>query len=503
MDLGVTTLSSIMNVAPTAMYLAPLNGTVSSFNFTDPMYYDYNFSNESQDDFNCETHQQMLDFSNFEYPGRKETFVPINHGEIVKIIFYVILFVLSMTGNILVLLVFYHNDNMRSTINQHLVNLAVADLLVATFCMWVHLVRHLTYPNYVLPAIVCKLEGFIQATAVTASVLTLTVISFTRLAVVMYPLEVRVSTHRACRVIALVWILSAVLSSPFAIYRELYSFQWLNFKSWHCDEIWPVTVVRDENGHCVNKHELQKIFYTVFTIVLYFLPVLVMLVNYSLVGWHLCMSQLPGEHNPSSQLTSERRRHKGVKMVVVVLIVFVVCWTPLQSIILYGHLFWSNKNLLHDGFAHYEYASYFMAHLNSALNPIIYCGFNDKFRQGVLALFCRHRRGQGFHARRPWSWIRGTTRETVLGNDTMNGSASGKNSHSDAITRTTPPTIHSTLSTPPTLRRLSVTPPPSPTSPNSFLLSLNPSRNSRNNSEHQKNSMEVRTLSPQRDTNHI
>ena len=47
------------------------------------------------------------------------------------------------------------------------------------------------------------------------------------------------------------------------------------------------------------------------------------------------MSQLPGEDTQPARLTTTRSKKKVVKMVTVVLLVFVICWTPLQGLILY------------------------------------------------------------------------------------------------------------------------------------------------------------------------
>lgn len=88
---------------------------------------------------------------------------------------YVVVFLVSLAGNLLVIVVVYYNAHMRTSTNQYLVNLAVADLLVTLVCMWVHIVRHLSHPNYVLPAIVCKLDGFVQGTC-SMSVLTTDII---------------------------------------------------------------------------------------------------------------------------------------------------------------------------------------------------------------------------------------------------------------------------------------------------------------------------------------
>lgn len=64
----------------------------------------------------------------------------------------------------------------------------------------------------------------------------------------------------------------------------------------------------------------------------------------SLVLWKLWMSRQPGEHSASARNTATRAKKKVVKMVTVVLVVFVVCWTPLQTIILYAKFVHAQHN---------------------------------------------------------------------------------------------------------------------------------------------------------------
>ena len=81
---------------------------------------------------------------------------------ILKIVAYALVFLISVIGNTLVILVVYLNLHMRTSTNQYLVNLAIADLLVTVCCSWHHLVRHLTHPNYILPGVMCRTEAFMQ-----------------------------------------------------------------------------------------------------------------------------------------------------------------------------------------------------------------------------------------------------------------------------------------------------------------------------------------------------
>ncbi|KAF0292255.1 Neuromedin-K receptor [Amphibalanus amphitrite] len=77
-----------------------------------------------------------------------------------------------------------------------------------------------------------------------------------------------------------------------------------------------------------------------------------------------------------------------VKMVVMVVMVFVVCWAPLQVIILFGVL--NKYDRLPEWFSHVEFFAYFLAYSNSLWNPVLYGGFNNAFRKGFSRLFrCR------------------------------------------------------------------------------------------------------------------
>ncbi|KAG7160310.1 putative QRFP-like peptide receptor-like 2 [Homarus americanus] len=71
---------------------------------------------------------------------------------------------------------------------------------------------------------------------------------------------------------------------------------------------------------------------------------------------------------------------------------------------------------LPEWFSEVEFAAYFVAYSNSALNPIIYCGFNANFRQGLVSLLtCRHASTGRIYHRRNWKGMTGGTRETTVG----------------------------------------------------------------------------------------
>ncbi|OTF81606.1 hypothetical protein BLA29_009458, partial [Euroglyphus maynei] len=77
-------------------------------------------------------------------------------------------------------------------------------------------------------------------------------------------------------------------------------------------------------------------------------------------------------------------------MVVVVLLVFVICWLPLQIIVLYSIYFHSTSETLPSWFDNLTFYSHFIAYSNSVFNPIIYGGFNRNFRDALYKnAFCQ------------------------------------------------------------------------------------------------------------------
>ncbi|KAK6976329.1 cholecystokinin receptor type A, partial [Biomphalaria glabrata] len=74
---------------------------------------------------------------------------------------YVIIFLLSVVGNILVILTVAQNKKMRSVTNVFLLNLAVSDLLLAVFCMPFTLVP-LLLRNFIFGEFMCVAIRYLQ-----------------------------------------------------------------------------------------------------------------------------------------------------------------------------------------------------------------------------------------------------------------------------------------------------------------------------------------------------
>lgn len=87
---------------------------------------------------------------------------------------------------------------------------------------------------------------------------------------------------------------------------------------------------------CGDTHYYKRIYYTLVTTTLFFVPVLIMLSAYSAIIWKLWVSKMPGEAHYANVRAKKKSKRKVIQMVLALLLVFVVCWLPLQFIVLYS-----------------------------------------------------------------------------------------------------------------------------------------------------------------------
>ncbi|XP_043238964.1 substance-P receptor-like [Amphibalanus amphitrite] len=316
-------------------------------------------------------------------------------GHVIKIVFYAAVFIGSLVGNVGVIVIVATSRRMRSAITAYLVNLAVADISILLLCMWVHLVQDISrHRHYPLGAFWCRFNGFAQMTALTASVLTLTAIACDRFVAVMFPLRARRSQtgRRVGIIIAGIWVVSMAAALPLLIHRHLLEIQWKNAIEYSCQDNWPTTYeYNEEAGGCLLTQKYKHMYQTLVAVALFFAPIAVMGGAYTLIVWRLWLSPFPSQGMESQIHQSNGSKKRVVKMVVLVMVVFVVCWLPLQVISLYSMFaIDTGHSAPPSWFESVHFLAYFMAYSNSLWNPILYGGFNASFRQGFVRLFlCR------------------------------------------------------------------------------------------------------------------
>lgn len=165
-------------------------------------------------------------------------------GTVALTIMYCLSFLLGLVGNLTSLCVLTNRRSRRlagvSATRNLLLNLAVCDLAVVCVCMPITLGSRI-YTAWVYGDLLCRAVPFTQAVSVSASVLTLTVISVNRYYSVRSPLRARsmFTRRRILATVAVVWAVSSLMCAPIAVVNRRREISFGRFALLVCQEEWP------------------------------------------------------------------------------------------------------------------------------------------------------------------------------------------------------------------------------------------------------------------------
>lgn len=125
-----------------------------------------------------------------------------------------LIILLTITGNLLVLVAIFMNPNLRTTTNYFIVNLAIADLLLGASVLPFSATLELLDKQWYFGQIFCNVWAATDVLCCTASINSLCVISVDRYIGVTRPLSYSsIVTHRrAVTTCVVVWVLSFIIS---------------------------------------------------------------------------------------------------------------------------------------------------------------------------------------------------------------------------------------------------------------------------------------------------
>uniref|UniRef100_H3AV62 G-protein coupled receptors family 1 profile domain-containing protein n=2 Tax=Latimeria chalumnae TaxID=7897 RepID=H3AV62_LATCH len=305
---------------------------------------------------------------------------------IVLVVIYSVSFVVGMVGNIMALKVLTRKRSNRlagvSATRSLLINLAICDMMVICICMPVNL-GHQVYKAWVFGDFLCRTVPFVQAVSVSASVLSLAVISLNRYYSVHNPLNAR--SFFTCKklfcMICVVWALSSGLCMPLIFMNKTKTLVLFNGKLviMVCIERWP--------------HVKQKQAYNFLLFcALYGFPVLFNLIICFLTGRKLWSTddKFKECNKCNSALTGSRLkvRKKIAKMVVALVLLFTLSWLPLYVVDIWVDFNMPNVLNDEDELNHVQHGwilqvrpfAQWLGLTNSALNPLCYCFVGNLYR---------------------------------------------------------------------------------------------------------------------------
>ncbi|XP_028843905.1 orexin receptor type 2 [Denticeps clupeoides] len=328
--------------------------------------------------------------------------------EWVLIVGYILVFFVSLVGNTLVCFAVWKNHHMRTVTNYFIVNLSFADILVTIICLPASLVVDIT-ETWFFGNTLCKIVPYLQTVSVSVSVLTLSCIAQDRWYAICHPLMFKSTAKRARKSIVLIWAVSCVIMIPQAVVMECSQFPELANKTslfTVCDEHWGDDVY-------------PKVYHTCFFIFTYVAPLCLMVLAYIKICHKLWCQQIPGTSSGiqrkwkslqcttqpsgpgasvkvrtctmSAEIKQLKARRKTARMLMVVLLVFALCYLPVSVLNILKRVFGSfeytdNREKVYACFT----ISHWLIYANSAANPIIYNFLSGKFRgEFKAAVSCR------------------------------------------------------------------------------------------------------------------
>ncbi|XP_072514734.1 tachykinin receptor 1b [Salminus brasiliensis] len=282
---------------------------------------------------------------------------------------YSCIVVVSVIGNIVVIWIILAHKRMRTVTNYFLVNLAFAEASMSAFNTVINFV-YAVHNEWYFGLVYCRFHNFFPIAAVFASIYSMTAIALDRYMAIIHPLQQRLSSTETKMVVGVIWVLALLLAFPQYYYSSTAQLpgRIVCFIDWPEYSVW----------------DFKKMYYVCVVVLIYFLPLLVMGCAYLVVGCTLWASEIPGDSSDRyrEQLTAKR---KIVKMMIVVVCTFAVCWLPFHVYFLV-HQF--SPHLFEERFIQQVYLGIMWLAMSSTMyNPIIYCFLNDRFRAGFQRAF--------------------------------------------------------------------------------------------------------------------
>ncbi|XP_030829909.1 apelin receptor B-like [Strongylocentrotus purpuratus] len=281
----------------------------------------------------------------------------------------------GIVGNFLVIIVLFQRRRLSRSTDTLIGGLACADLLTSAFLIRIPLPAYI--PKTWLGEVYCKLikTQSLLWVSVTASTYLLMSISVERYIAVVYPLHFKrlITRRRVSIFIIIVWFLS-VLSGLFAF----------------------IVYGVDAKNQCTE----QYTFANAQTIIAYYwfclrlaVPCLTMLVTQILIARNLSQqfrsfrdithATTPTNGNKASSFHIVAR-NRVLKLMLTVIIIYIVCWTPNQIAYLGYSLGWVPISYLNSPLHRMLTV---LGFYNSCANPIIYAARYPEFRNALKDMF--------------------------------------------------------------------------------------------------------------------
>ncbi|XP_032717300.1 C-C chemokine receptor type 8 [Lontra canadensis] len=276
-------------------------------------------------------------------------------------VFYCVLFVFGLLGNILVILVLVACKKLRSITDVYLLNLVLSDLL---FVFSFPFQTHYQLDQWVFGTVMCKVVSGFYYIGFFSSMFFITLMSVDRyLAIVHAVYAMKVRTARMGTALSLaVWLIAIMATSPLLVVYQ----------------------VASEDGilQCYSSYNQQTLKWKIF--IHFEMNILGLLIPFTI----LMFCYISILHQLKS--CQNHNKTKAIKLVLIVVIASLLFWVPFNVVLFLTSLL--NMNIL-DGCV-LSQRLIFATHVTETIsfthccvNPVIYAFMGEKFKKHLSEIF--------------------------------------------------------------------------------------------------------------------
>ncbi|XP_044195862.1 C-C chemokine receptor type 3-like [Thunnus albacares] len=269
---------------------------------------------------------------------------------------YYFMFLFSLFGNGLVLVIIHRFEKLTTVTNILLLNLVVSSLIFMSSLPFLGVYKQLSY--WIFGKVMCKIVGSVYYLGFYSSVLFLTLLTFDRHLAVVYSVggsQVR-NQRYALLSCAVVWLVSGLACIPQMILHTTFTHKMTN--KTFCQE-------HPSNLTFVDADKLRdSTFYLQLFLFLLF-PLIVIVYCYIRIAITVISSQIV-------------TKFKTVRLIFIIVLLFFICWTPFNVVQLLPDEGLSCDELQKRGYA--LQVTRDIAHIYFCISPIFYTFVGRKFQ---------------------------------------------------------------------------------------------------------------------------